>query len=189
MHRIAVMAICVGLAIALSSLVGAATQAKAATIYVSANGNDAWSGTFAEPTADKSDGPVRTLERARDIVRKRRASAPLPTAGTAVVVRAGVYSIGQTFALDARDSGTPQTPAVFQAYPGEKVILAGGPTVLADAFRPVIDSKVLQRLDAAARGHVLQADLHTLGITDIPALPVKYQGAPPRRSCSSTTTA
>jgi hypothetical protein len=146
--------------------------------YVSPGGNDAWSGTLAEPTADKTDGPVRTLERARDNLQSLRATGHLPSGGAEIVVRAGFYSIARPFSLDARDSGTAEAPTVYRAYPGEKVVLAGGPTVPADAFRPVTDPKVLQRLATVARGHVVQADLHSLGISDIPGLPVKYQGAP-----------
>jgi hypothetical protein len=178
MNRTA-MAICAGVAIMLASVSGRAAETNAAaTFYVATNGNDAWSGTLAGPTADKTDGPFRTLECARHNIRKLRASGHLPAAGAAVVVRAGFYSIAQTFSLDARDSGTAEALTVYQAYPGEKVVLAGGKTVPADAFQPVTDPKVLQRLAAAARGLVLQANLHALGITDIPGLPVKYQGAP-----------
>jgi hypothetical protein len=165
------MAICVGLAMAMPSV-----SRAAATFYVAADGNDAWSGRLAQPAADKNDGPVRTLEQARDNARRLRASGSLAT-GVTVVVRAGVYPIVRTFSLDPRDSGTPESPTIYQAYPGETVLLVGGPSVPAGAFKPVTDSRVLQRLDSAARGHVVQADLHALGIGDVPGLPVKYQGA------------
>jgi hypothetical protein len=39
----------------------------------------------------------------------------------------------------------PKRP-LYQAYPGEKVVLAGGPTVPADAFKPVTDAEVFARL-------------------------------------------
>ncbi|MFZ1935863.1 MAG: right-handed parallel beta-helix repeat-containing protein [Thermoguttaceae bacterium] len=171
MNRTATMAICVGLAMAMPSV-----SRAAATFYVAADGNDAWSGRLAQPAADKNDGPVRTLEQARDNARRLRASGSLAT-GVTVVVRAGVYPIVRTFSLDPRDSGTPESPTIYQAYPGETVLLVGGPSVPAGAFKPVTDSRVLQRLDSAARGHVVQADLHALGIGDVPGLPVKYQGA------------
>lgn len=144
--------------------------------YVAVNGNDVWSGKFAEPTTGKTDGPFRTLERARDEARKLKASRAAK--GITVVIRGGVYTFGQTFMLEAQDSGTPKAPVVFQAYPGEKVILAGGPTVPSDAFKPVTDAKVLERLDPAARGQVVQANLRALGITDPGNYPVKFQGAP-----------
>ena len=46
--------------------------AIAAEWHVSPSGNDAWSGSLAEPNAGLTDGPVATLERARDAIRERR---------------------------------------------------------------------------------------------------------------------
>ena len=150
--------------------------ALAMDYYVSLDGNDQWSGTRASPKRDKTDGPFRTLERARDEVRRLKAAGPVRD--VTILLRGGVYSLGQTFLLEAQDSGTPEAPVVYRAYRREKVVLAGGPTVPADAFRPVTDPKVLERLDPAARGQVLQADLRALGIADLGKYPVKYQGAP-----------
>ena len=149
-----------------------------ADFYVSINGNDAWSGRLAEPTPEKTDGPFRTLERARDEVRKLKAAASAAGRGVTVVLRGGVYTFDQGFILDAQDSGTLRAPVLYQACPGEKVILAGGPTVPADAFNPVTAAKVLDRFDPAARGQVVQADLRARGISDLDSVPVKYQGAP-----------
>jgi hypothetical protein len=44
----------------------------AAEWHVSPSGNDAWSGSLPEPNAGRTDGPVATLERARDAIRERR---------------------------------------------------------------------------------------------------------------------
>jgi hypothetical protein len=150
----------------------------AADFYVAANGNDAWSGKLAEPAHEKTDGPFRTLERARDAVRKLKASGALVGKGAKVVVRGGVYAFDRTFTLETQDSGTAAMPMVYQAWPGEKVILAGGPTVPADAFKSVTDAQVLKRLALAARGQVVQADLRALGITDFGNYPANFQGAP-----------
>ena len=151
---------------------------SAADFYVATDGSDTWSGKLGEPTPEKTDGPFRTLERARDAVRKRKASETRTAGGVTVVVRAGVYTFARTFTLEAEDSGTPEVPVMYQACPGEKVALAGGPTVPPEAFQPVVDAKVLARLDPAARGRVFQADLRALGITDLGRFPVRYQGAP-----------
>ena len=40
-------------------------------LYVAPGGDDTWSGVLQEANAEKSDGPVATLTRARDIVRER----------------------------------------------------------------------------------------------------------------------
>jgi len=149
-----------------------------ADFYVSVNGNDAWSGRRTEPAPDATDGPFRTLERARDEVRKLKADATASVRSVTVVVRGGVYTFDRSFTLDARDSGTLAAPMLYQGCPGEKVILAGGPTVPPDAFKPVTDAKVLGRLDPTARAQVLRADLRSLGIKELGEFPVKYQGAP-----------
>jgi len=83
------------------------TQA-ATTVYVSPNGNDAWSGLTAAPNAGKTDGPVATLQRARDIVRQKRsqddqprvivATGPsvLPAFGAAVSQDHASFPFGET---------------------------------------------------------------------------------------------
>ncbi len=173
----AMTVICVALVMAVLSAFSAVAKAETVTLYVATNGNDAWSGTLAEPAADKSDGPVRALEQARDNLRRLRASGELAAQSAVVVVRGGVYSIAHTFSLDGRDSGAPGRPTIYQVYPGEKVLLAGGPIVPPQAFQRTTDSRILRRLDPLARRHVVQADLHALGVGDLPGLPVKYQVA------------
>jgi hypothetical protein len=140
-----------------------------ADFYVAVNGSDAWSGKMAVQSAKKTDGPFRTLERARDEARKRKTGK-----GVTVIVRGGVYTLEKTFALDAQDSGI-----VFQAYPGEKVILRGGLTVPPEAFKPVTDDKTLDRLPPKVRAKVLEADLGALGMTDFESFPKIFQVAPP----------
>ena len=41
-------------------------ELSASALYVAPNGNDNWSGTLSEPSADLTDGPLATLRRARD---------------------------------------------------------------------------------------------------------------------------
>ena len=48
----------------------AAGQARAVDLYVSLQGNDAWSGRQAEPNAAKTDGPLATIEHAQQLVRQ-----------------------------------------------------------------------------------------------------------------------
>src|ERR1700733_440083 len=43
-----------------------------ATYYVSPAGNDGWSGRVPAPNADRTDGPVLNLARARDLARAHR---------------------------------------------------------------------------------------------------------------------
>jgi len=149
-----------------------ATASAATMFYVATNGNDAWSGTLAEPNEGKTDGPFATLERARDAIRKLKGHGGLPEGGVTVELRAGTYQREHTFELGADDSGTEQAPVVYRAREGEEVRLVGGRVVT--GFEPVTDPAILRRLDESARGKVLQADLKRLGITDFG--PVKGGG-------------
>ncbi|HEX4797510.1 MAG TPA: right-handed parallel beta-helix repeat-containing protein [Humisphaera sp.] len=131
--------------------------------FVAANGNDRWSGRFAQPTADGNDGPFATLERARDALRDGRTDR-----GAVVWIRGGTYRRDHSFQLTAADDGTSERPVTYRAYKDERVTLLGGRSI--DSFVPVTDSAILNRLEPSARGHVLQADLRALGITDFGAL-------------------
>jgi hypothetical protein len=139
-----------------------ATAAEPGRLYVATNGSDAWSGTLAAANAAKTDGPFATLARAGDEIRKWKKAGKLPQGGVTVIVRGGIHELKKPLALTADDSGTKQSPIVYQAAENEKVIISGGRRVT--GFQPVKDAAVLARLDEAARGKVLQADLRALGI-------------------------
>jgi len=144
----------IALTVSLSILVCPA--APAATLFVAAEGRDTDPGTEAQPFA--------TLERARDEVRRLKASGSLPAEGIIVEVRGGVYELPRPLELTELDSGTEQTPIVYRARPGEVVKVIGGRTVT--GWTLVREAAVLDRLDAAAAGNVFQADLRAQGITD-----------------------
>jgi hypothetical protein len=96
----------------------------AQTLYVSTQGRDGWSGRLPAPNAQGSDGPLRSLEAARDAVRtlKKNASGGPIT----VLLRKGEYHLTQPFVLTPEDSGAPARPIVYAAYPGEHPVLCGG---------------------------------------------------------------
>ena len=133
-------------------------------LYVAPDGNDAWPGKTPAPNDAKTDGPFATLERARDAIRALKQAGTLPKGGVEVVVRGGPYALAKPFELIAGDSGADGAPIVYTANTGEEVRLSGGKQVT--GFKPVTDPAVLDRLDQAARGNVLQADVKALGITD-----------------------
>ncbi len=139
--------------------------AEAPTFYVSPHGSDDWSGRLPDPNADNTDGPLATLERARDAIRKLKASGKLPAAGCIVELRSGIYELGQPFELENEDSGTPDARIVYRGCRRETARLIAGKMV--DDFQPVNDPAILDLLDPAARGHVLQADLRALGVGDL----------------------
>jgi len=133
-------------------------------LFVAVEGNDDWSGSLPAPNAARTDGPLATLERARDQVRRMKQTGGLPQGGVSIELRGGDYERSKTFELTAEDSGSSDARIVYRGYQNEPARLIGGRAVR--GFQPVTDADVLKRLDPAARGKVLQADLRSLGISD-----------------------
>lgn len=119
--------------------------------FVSPGGNDAQPGTKAHP--------FRTLEAARDAVRKVDHSQKVT-----IWLRGGVYERTAPFELTARDSGTDGNPVLYHAWPDEEVRIVGGKRIT--GWEPVTDQAVLNRLVPDARGKVLQANLKAAGLDD-----------------------
>jgi len=134
------------------------------TLFISNNGDDAWSGCIATPNAAGNDGPFATLERARDEIRRIKQSGDMPEGGVTVELLGGTYQREQPFELKAEDSGSEDAPVVYCARQSEKVRFTGGKVVA--GFKTVIDPAILKRLAPEARGKIMQADLGTLNITD-----------------------
>jgi len=126
-----------------------------AELFVARNGDDKNSGAREQPFA--------SLERARAEVRALKAAGKT-AGGVTVWIAGGVYSIAATFKLTAEDSGTKDAPIVYRGAEQEAVRLIGGQEIPPEAFKPVTDAEVLKRLDDAARGKVLQADLKAQGL-------------------------
>ncbi len=101
-----------------------AAQWPRADLYVSPEGNDAWSGQLPAPAADRTDGPLATLAAARDAVRQLKA-AEAPRRPIRVLLRGGVYRIDQPVVFGPEDSGTESAPIVYAAWPGEGPIISG----------------------------------------------------------------
>ena len=132
-------------------LLGAAATAAEPTpnVYVSTQGNDAWSGRTAEPNAAKTDGPVATVGRAEQLVRQIKKDAG--RAGPIVVaIRGGTYFLDKPIEFGPDDSGTEQTPIVYAAYGQERPVLSGG--VKLDGWRVGPDGRWRLTLDEVKAG-------------------------------------
>jgi hypothetical protein len=102
-------------------------RSSPAQFFVSPIGNDAWTGTLAAPNAAKTDGPLATLEQARNTIRKLKQSQ----GGTLkqpvhVLLRSGTYSLEKPLVLTPEDSGVSAFPVTYKAYPNESPTLSGG---------------------------------------------------------------
>ncbi len=104
---------------------GLARRCGAMTIHVSPQGNNEWSGRFAKPNDDRTDGPVATLERARDIIRGWKTTITL-SEPIRVVIADGTYTLTEPFTLTPGDSGGKEWPITYEAAPGARPVFSGG---------------------------------------------------------------
>jgi parallel beta-helix repeat protein len=114
------------LALCLAGLLNwpACADAADVTIHVAVNGRDDWSGSLARPNAAGTDGPVATLQKARDLLRT------IP-AGTEPGIRRvsigpGHYFLPATVTFEEQDSGTEEFPVIYSGADGEFPVLMGG---------------------------------------------------------------
>jgi len=102
-------------------------QGESLELYVSPDGNDAWSGAQAEADTAGADGPLATIAGARNRLRRLRAAdESLVGAPVKILVRGGVYFITEPIVFEPEDSGREGAPVVYAAYPGETPVLHGG---------------------------------------------------------------
>ncbi len=104
----------------------APVKAEETTIYVSPGGNDAWAGNLPQANVHKTNGPVATLEKAKDLVRAAKARRGDKPGLIRVELRGGTYFLNQALVLGPEDSGTQKAPIVWSTYGGERPTLSGG---------------------------------------------------------------
>ena len=146
--------------LALSQIPRLAGNPETLEYFVSTNGNDASSGGNATPFA--------TLARARDAV--RGAKVTHPHARIRVTVHGGAYYLPSTLVFTPEDSGTPDAPIVWQAAPGEAVLLSGGRKI--QAQWTTADGKIYSADVPDARGGGW--DFDQLFVNDHRAVKARY---------------
>jgi len=99
--------------------------AEAITLYVSAEGNDQWSGRLAQPNKKRTDGPVASLAGARDKIRRLKSQGAI-TEPVRVIVQDGTYVLSEPFILIPEDSGTKECPISYEAAVGARPVFTGG---------------------------------------------------------------
>lgn len=124
----------------------------AADLYVTPRGDDAHAGTRAQPLA--------SLAGARDAIRKMKRDGPL-----VVHLAAGRYGVSSAVEFGELDSGTAESPIIYQADRGGLVVITGGKEV--NDWKPVTDAAVLAQLAEEVRGRVMVADLNAAGCTEL----------------------
>ncbi|MDF2439680.1 MAG: hypothetical protein JWN98_664, partial [Abditibacteriota bacterium] len=100
-------------------------SAHALTLHVSPRGNDKWSGSLDKPNKARSDGPLASLQGARDRLRRLRIAKKLPLDEPInVAIATGTYALRQPIVFTPQDSGTVQAPIIYQGEPD--AIIEGG---------------------------------------------------------------
>ncbi len=107
------------------SFSASAAEKPQADFYVAPNGNDAWSGHFIEPNAQGTDGPLATLNGARDAVRRLKKQDRFDRS-IRVQMREGIYHLDEPLVLTPEDSGTKTLSITYTAAPGETPRISGG---------------------------------------------------------------
>ena len=99
-------------------------------VHVAPAGDDAWTGRLANANADRTDGPVASLERARDLLRERRAAADAAGLPARVILGDGCYRLARPFVLGPDDGGTSSAPVSYEAVPGARPVISGGRPIM-----------------------------------------------------------
>ncbi|MGO8718065.1 MAG: hypothetical protein ACLQMO_02455 [Acidobacteriaceae bacterium] len=85
------------------------------SIYVSTTGSDTNTGSIGDP--------LRSFAAAQAAVRASKAK----NGGSIIVYfRSGTYYLPETVKFSSQDSGEPETPVIYAAFPGESVVISGG---------------------------------------------------------------
>jgi hypothetical protein len=90
------------------------TLVSAHDIHVTTTGDDAADGS--------QNHPLVSLHRAQLLARKSHS----PGEPVHIILHAGTYYLPETLTLTAEDSGTKESPTIWQAAPDESVVISGG---------------------------------------------------------------
>jgi hypothetical protein len=116
--------------------------AMATEYYVNTQGNDLWSGSLKTANANKTDGPFKTLERAKQAIRNLKQTNTFNDKVN-VNIASGRYYLSQTLNFSLLDSGLPGREIVWQGDPGAQVsISAGIPIVCKKGAAPLWDCPI-----------------------------------------------
>ncbi len=141
-------------------LAATAAGAETVTLHVAPGGKDAWSGRAARPADDGSDGPLASMEGARDAIRTLRKKGKLP-GPVRVVFAAGRYELDRPVLFTPADSGSAECPITYEAAEGARVVLDAGRPIT--GLRQTADGLWEARLPAVAKGDWRFEELYVNG--------------------------
>lgn len=127
--------------------------------FVATDGDDSNAGTI--------EAPFKTLEGARNAIRKIKTSQGLPDGNITVYIRGGYYQLTQGFRLESRDSGNENCTISYCAYGDEDVVVSGGIKLDTSKFKKVSGEMKDRLRDKTAKNKVLVLDLTAQGVGDL----------------------
>ncbi|QDV48054.1 right-handed parallel beta-helix repeat-containing protein [Gimesia fumaroli] len=123
--------------------------------------------------------PFRTINDARDAIRKARQQGQLKAGDVVTVnIEPGVYEFSSSLKFDKTDGGTKKNPVVYRATESGTVRLQGGVTLDAALFKAVTDENILKRIPEAARDHVRVYNLTPVSRGAFAEFKPSYRGVP-----------
>ena len=127
-------------------------MSESTKIYVSLSGNPSWSGLFKTPTPGDSDGPLNSIEQARNNVRALKET--YPERNFEIIIREGTYRLKDTIVFNEKDHrATGKT--IFKAYENEQPVITSG--VLVSDWKKVSDPSLATSYEA--NGKIWEADI------------------------------
>ena len=131
-------------------------QDSTVEIHVSCNGSDENSGTV--------NSPVKTLERARNLYREKRA-ADNDFKGE-IVVHGGVYRLSQSLELNNNDKGL-----TIRSYGDGEVLLRGSVALKRSSFENISNQEIINKIGENMAARVYQCNLDEFIEDDMTAYP------------------
>ena len=134
-------------------------------LFVSTEGNDNWTGKLEQANKDKTDGPLATIEKARDAIRILKETKKLPKGNVIVEIKGGVYELTKTIEFNASDGGTNSISSInYVGQKGSEVRLSGGKYLT--KWELVRDKDILKKFSPDVRDKIYQTNLSAAGIND-----------------------
>jgi hypothetical protein len=100
-------------------------RAAAIIVHVAPQGNDSWSGRTAQANPERTDGPLASLDGAKNAVRRIKAARKTP-GPIRVIFADGTYRLTKPVIFTPDDSGTADSPITYQAAKGANPVISGG---------------------------------------------------------------
>ncbi len=107
-----------------SAFAAVPAQADSVAVYVSPDGNDSWSGSLPQPNADRTNGPLRTIQSALDRITSLSEDPGRANVRFEVLIRQGVYYVPD--GLHLHFVSQKSSSLLIGNYPGEFVTITGG---------------------------------------------------------------